>query len=84
MTKETYIQCVCTADHRFHIQYNRDIHSYKRKVRPLHLRIQSLDQSDTILSFCLHLVVPHDYVISFFVNNNLEIILIEILLKYFF
>ena len=33
------------------IQYNRDIHSYQRKFRQLHLRIHFLDQSDTILIF---------------------------------
>ena len=51
------------------IKYNRFIHSYKRKLRQLHLRIHCLYQSDNILTFCLHLVVPHDYVISFFVNK---------------
>ena len=29
------------------------------------IRIHCLDQSDTILILCLHLVVPHDYVILF-------------------
>ena len=33
------------------------------------LTIHCLDQSDTILTFCIHLVVPHDYVISFSVNK---------------
>ena len=51
------------------IQYDRAIHSYKQKYRPLYLRIHCLDQSDTILIFELLLVVPHDYVISFSVNK---------------
>ena len=33
------------------IQYNRAIHSYKRKFQLLHLRIDCLDQSDVILTF---------------------------------
>ena len=44
------------------IQYNRPIHSYKRKFRPLRLWIHCSDQSDIILTF--QLVVLHDYVIS--------------------
>ena len=43
------------------------MHSHKRIFRQLHLRIHRLDQSGTILTFCLHLEVPHDYVISFVV-----------------
>ena len=47
-----------------------------RKQKPINtniddftFRIHCLDQSDTILTFKLHLVVLHDYVISFFVNK---------------
>ena len=35
-----------------------------KKIEPLQLRIHCLDQSDNILTFQMHLVALHDYVIS--------------------
>ena len=51
-----------------YIYYNAfvGVETVTKKIWPLylHLRIHCLDQWATILTFYLHLVVPHDYVIS--------------------